>query len=173
MQQQALVSVLFNWNKSFVYVTTAAYFATRIEGAPPYDAGEPDPALSLEAAKALQEKLAAMGVQDVVILGMKAHQIAPVVPDLMTLIGPHTLVVTAQNGIPWWYFHKHGGPYEGRRIEAVDPGGVISASLPVERALGCIVYPAAELDAPLIGSTIDAKPRPMALLIASPASSAR
>ena len=53
--------VLFEWNKSFVYVTTAAYFATRIEGAPPYDAGDPDPALSLEAAKALQKKLAARG----------------------------------------------------------------------------------------------------------------
>jgi 2-dehydropantoate 2-reductase len=79
----------------------------------------------------------------------------------MTLIGPYTLVVTAQNGIPWWYFHKHGGPYEGRRIEAVDPGGVISASLPVERTLGCIVYPAAELDAPGVVRVIEGNRFPL------------
>jgi 2-dehydropantoate 2-reductase len=71
-----------------------------------------------------------------------------VAPELAALIGPHTLVVTTQNGIPWWYFFNHGGPYEGRRIEAVDPGGVISAALPVARTIGCVVYPACELDAP-------------------------
>lgn len=110
---------------------------------------------------AASDRMADLGVQDVVILGMKAHQVAPVVPDLMTLIGPHTLVVTAQNGIPWWYFHKHGGPYEGRRIEAVDPGGVISARLPVERTLGCIVYPAAELDAPGVVRVIEGNRFPL------------
>ncbi len=110
---------------------------------------------------AASDRMADLGVQDVVILGMKAHQVAPVVPDLMTLIGPHTLVVTAQNGIPWWYFHKHGGPYGGRRIEAVDPGGVISASLPVERTLGCIVYPAAELDAPGVVRVIEGNRFPL------------
>lgn len=110
---------------------------------------------------AASDRMAELGVQDVVILGMKAHQVAPVVPDLMTLVGPHTLVVTAQNGIPWWYFHKHGGPYEGRRIEAVDPGGVISASLPVERTLGCIVYPAAELDAPGVVRVIEGNRFPL------------
>lgn len=94
------------------------------------------------------DRMAELGVQDVVILGMKAHQLAPVVPELVALIGAQTLVVTAQNGIPWWYFFRHGGAYEGRRIEAVDPGGVISAALPVERTIGCIVYPACELDAP-------------------------
>jgi 2-dehydropantoate 2-reductase len=97
---------------------------------------------------AATDRMAELGVQDVVLLGMKAHQVAPVVPELMTLIGPDTLVITAQNGIPWWYFHKTGGPYEGRRIEAVDPGGVISSALPVDRTIGCIVYPAAELEAP-------------------------
>ncbi len=94
------------------------------------------------------DRMAELGVQDVVILGMKAHQLAPVIPELAPLVGPQTLVVTAQNGIPWWYFFKHGGPYEGRRIEAVDPGGVISNALPVERTIGCIVYPACELEAP-------------------------
>ena len=97
---------------------------------------------------AATDRMAELGVQDVLILGMKSHQVAPVVPELATLIGPQTLVVTAQNGIPWWYFHRSGGPYEGTRIEAVDPGGVISAAIPVARTIGCIVYPAAELEAP-------------------------
>jgi len=94
------------------------------------------------------DRMAELGVQDVVVLAMKAHQLAPVVTEVGTLIGPQTLVVTAQNGIPWWYFFGTGGPYEGRRIEAVDPGGVISAALPVDRTIGCIVYPACELEAP-------------------------
>jgi 2-dehydropantoate 2-reductase len=107
------------------------------------------------------DRMSELGVQDVVILGMKAHQVAPVVPELMTLIGPHTLVVTAQNGIPWWYFHKHGGPHEGRCIEAVDPGGSISSRLPVDRTLGCIVYPAAELDAPGVVRVIEGNRFPL------------
>ncbi len=107
------------------------------------------------------DRMGELGVQDVVILGMKAHQVAPVVPELMTLIGPQTLVVTAQNGIPWWYFFKHGGPYEGRRIEAVDPGGAISTNLPVDRTIGCIVYPAAELDAPGVIRVIEGNRFPL------------
>jgi len=97
---------------------------------------------------AATDTMAELGMQDVVILAMKAHQVAPVAPQLAALIGPQTLVVTAQNGIPWWYFFKHGGPHDGTRIEAIDPGGVISSGLPVDRTLGCIIYPAAELDAP-------------------------
>ena len=97
---------------------------------------------------AASDNAADLGLQDVVILGMKAHQVAPALPQLALLVGPQTLVVTAQNGIPWWYFHKHGGPHEGARIEAVDPGGAISEALPADRTIGCIVYPAAELDAP-------------------------
>ncbi|MDZ7651551.1 MAG: 2-dehydropantoate 2-reductase [Burkholderiaceae bacterium] len=110
---------------------------------------------------AATDNMAELGVQDVVILGMKAHQVAPVVPQLASLIGPHTLVVTAQNGIPWWYFYKHGGPYEGARIEAVDPGGVISSGLPVDRTLGCIIYPAAELDAPGVIRVIEGNRFPL------------
>jgi 2-dehydropantoate 2-reductase len=110
---------------------------------------------------AASDRMADLGVQDVVILGMKAHQVAPVVPELMTLIGPQTLVVTAQNGIPWWYFFKHGGPYEGRRIDAVDPDGVISTNLPVDRTIGCIIYPAAELDAPGVIRVIEGNRFPL------------
>jgi 2-dehydropantoate 2-reductase len=107
------------------------------------------------------DRMAELDVQDVVILGMKAHQVAPVVPELAALIGPHTLVVTAQNGIPWWYFFKLGGPYEGTRIESVDPGGVISAGLPVDRTIGCIIYPACELDAPGVIRVIEGNRFPL------------
>src|SRR5262245_30730079 len=64
------------------------------------------------------------GAQDVVIVAVKAQQLPAIVADMAALYGSDTVVVTAQNGVPWWYFHKHGGPYEGRRIESVDPGGV-------------------------------------------------
>ena len=104
---------------------------------------------------AASDRMVELGVQDVVILAMKAHQLPAITGEVGALIGSDTLVVTAQNGIPWWYFHKHGGPYEGTRIEAVDPGGVISAALPVERTLGCIVYPAAELAAPGVVRVIE------------------
>lgn len=94
------------------------------------------------------DRIDELGAQDLVILALKAHQLAPVAPQLPALIGSDTLVLTTQNGLPWWYFHKLAGPYQGRRIEAVDPGGVISAALPLDRTLGCIVYPAAELVEP-------------------------
>ncbi len=94
------------------------------------------------------DRVAEAGPQDVVSLAMKAHQLAPVAPEVPALLGPGTVIVTAQNGIPWWYFLKHGGPYEGRTLETVDPGAVIAASLPVDRVIGSIIYPASEIAAP-------------------------
>ncbi|HJZ45723.1 MAG TPA: 2-dehydropantoate 2-reductase [Roseiflexaceae bacterium] len=88
------------------------------------------------------------GPQDVVIVAVKAHSLPSIAPVLRALFGPETIVLPAQNGIPWWYFHKHGGPYEGRRIESVDPDGVIEAHIETERVIGCVVYPAAELAGP-------------------------
>jgi 2-dehydropantoate 2-reductase len=96
----------------------------------------------------IAEVAAHKGVQDVVILGMKAHQVAPVAPELPALFGPETLVVSMQNGIPWWYFQKHGGQHNGKRVEAVDPGGVISANIEAYRVIGSLAYPACELIAP-------------------------
>ncbi|MGI9046739.1 MAG: 2-dehydropantoate 2-reductase [Burkholderiales bacterium] len=92
--------------------------------------------------------LESAGIQDVIILALKAHQVAPIASDLRALSGPDTIVVTTQNGIPWWYFQKHGGEFEGRAIAAVDPEGILSKCIEVERVIGCIVYPAAELIAP-------------------------
>ena len=94
------------------------------------------------------DKMGEAGVQDLVILAMKAHQVTPVANQLAPLLGPDTTIVTMQNGIPWWYFQKHGGEFEGRRIESVDPGGVIAAHIPIERIIGCVVYPACEMVAP-------------------------
>ncbi|MFZ6732713.1 2-dehydropantoate 2-reductase [Undibacterium sp. Ji42W] len=94
------------------------------------------------------DRIADLPVQDVVILGMKAHQVAVVAADIPALLGPESIVVTAQNGVPWWYFQKHGGDYEGRRVEAVDPGGVVTANIDVNKVIGCIIYPACEIIAP-------------------------
>lgn len=88
------------------------------------------------------------GPQDLVILAMKAHQVEAVAKDLPRLLGPETAVVTMQNGIPYWYFHKHGGPLEGSRVQSVDPGGMLSEMIPPRRVIGCVVYPASELVAP-------------------------
>jgi 2-dehydropantoate 2-reductase len=88
------------------------------------------------------------GLQDVVILTVKAHSVPAIAPSLPTLYNPHTMVVTAQNGVPWWYFRKHGGEYEGTRIQSVDADGIIEASIGAERAIGCVVYPATEIIEP-------------------------
>ena len=94
------------------------------------------------------DQIAEAGLQDLVILGMKAHQVAAVAPELKHLLGPQTAIVTAQNGIPWWYFRKLGGPHEGKSLESVDPGGVIAQHLEVDRVIGSIIYPAAEIVEP-------------------------
>jgi 2-dehydropantoate 2-reductase len=88
------------------------------------------------------------GTQDVVILTVKAHSVRAIAPALSTLYNPDTMVVTAQNGIPWWYFRHHGGEYEGTRIQSVDPDGMIEAGIGVDRAIGCVVYPATEIIEP-------------------------
>jgi 2-dehydropantoate 2-reductase len=91
---------------------------------------------------------AEVGPVDYVFLGLKAHSYPTCGPMVKPLLGPETAVIAAQNGIPWWYFHELKGPYKGRRIEAVDPGGATSAALPPERAIGCVVYPATIIEAP-------------------------
>lgn len=94
------------------------------------------------------DTMSELGPQDLVILGLKAHQVADVALQLPVLFGPDTAVLTAQNGIPWWYFFKHGGPFENRTLESVDPGGRIARGLPIERVIASVVYPAAEITAP-------------------------
>lgn len=88
------------------------------------------------------------GVQDAVIVTLKAHSLAGAARQMQPLLGPDTAIVSAVNGIPWWYFHKFGGALDGRRVESVDAGGEVSALLAPERAIGCIVYPAADVPEP-------------------------
>ena len=97
------------------------------------------------------------GPCDVVLLAVKAHQVAPVARDLRSLFGPETSVVTLQNGIPWWYFYRHGGPFDGHAVRAADPDGSIAASIENERIIGTVVYPAAELLAPGVVRVIEGK----------------
>lgn len=91
---------------------------------------------------------AGAGPQDVVVIAVKAHQLPQVAPSLGPLFGPHTVVVPMQNGVPFWYFHRHGGTLEGTVLRSVDPGGDLARWIPPERVLGCVVYPASELEAP-------------------------
>ncbi len=88
------------------------------------------------------------GPQDYVVLAVKAHSISPALDAIVPLLGPETAVVTAQNGVPWWYFYGLEGPHANRRVETVDPGGRIWDAIGPQRVIGCVVYPACEIEAP-------------------------
>jgi 2-dehydropantoate 2-reductase len=85
---------------------------------------------------------------DYVIVALKAHQVASAVDGIRSLCGADGAVVTAANGVPWWYTYGLSGPYESRRIQSVDPGGIIWDRIGPERAIGCVVWPAAEIAEP-------------------------
>ena len=94
------------------------------------------------------DDVATLGKQDLVIVALKAHQIEPVLADIKKLCSNETLVIPMQNGIPFWYFLKHGGPLEGTIVRSVDPQGRLAAEFDVDRLIGCVVYPAALISAP-------------------------
>jgi 2-dehydropantoate 2-reductase len=100
---------------------------------------------------------AEIGVQDYVILTLKAHSVPSVVDRMRPLLGPDTAVVTAQNGILWWYFYKLPGPWENRRLPIVDPGGKIWEAIGPQRAIGCVVYPSCEVVEPGVVRHIDGR----------------
>jgi 2-dehydropantoate 2-reductase len=89
-----------------------------------------------------------VGEVDVLLLTLKAHSLPAMAPRLAPLIGPQTSVISAQNGIPWWYFYRHGGPWKGTQLESVDPGGVITQHIDSARVIGCIVYPSTSITEP-------------------------
>jgi len=89
-----------------------------------------------------------LGHQDYVIVTLKAHSVPPVVGKMQPLIGVDTTLVSGVNGVPWWYFHKHGGPHEGTRLASVDPDNAQWNGFGPDRVLGCVVYPAAEVVEP-------------------------
>jgi 2-dehydropantoate 2-reductase len=97
---------------------------------------------------ACTDDLAVVGTADVVFLTVKAHALPALAPRLGPLLGPETAVVTAQNGIPWWYFFDTEGPLAGTHLRSVDPGDVVASAIESRRIVGCIVYPATQLLAP-------------------------
>ncbi len=101
------------------------------------------------------EKMSDAGPHDTVLLTVKAHQVAAVAPDLRHLCHADTAIVTMQNGIPWWYFYKHGGQYEGHPVRSADPDGIIGRSIDPARIIGSVVYPAANLLAPGVVQVVE------------------
>jgi len=96
----------------------------------------------------IASSLEEVGPVDVVFLGVKAHGLPQLAPQLRPVLGPDTAVVSTQNGIPWWYFQGFGGEWEGMRLERIDPGGVISSAIEAQRVVGSIVYFSTEVTAP-------------------------
>ena len=94
-----------------------------------------------EARPAATDDPSSVGPVDVVLLTLKAHSLTEMAPRLAPLIATETCVVSAQNGIPWWYFYRHPGEWEGTQLETIDPGGVINTSIDPSRVIGCVVYP--------------------------------
>ncbi len=95
------------------------------------------------------------GPQDYVIVTLKAHSTPAVVKPMQPLLGPKTAVVTAVNGVPWWYFYALEGPWRDHRLETVDPGGAQWSGIGPERAIGCVVYPATEVVEPGVIQHLD------------------
>jgi 2-dehydropantoate 2-reductase len=108
------------------------------------------------------DRIADVRRPDLVVLGVKAHQLAPIAADVGAILGPETMLLTTQNGIPWWYFFKHGGPYEGHRLESVDPGGVIASHLPADAVIAAISYQAAEIESPGVIRHVEGHRLPLA-----------
>ncbi len=94
------------------------------------------------------EKAADAGKQDLVVLAVKAHHLDQVAKDIDTLLDADTMILTVQNGLPWWYFQRLGGKYDNRKLESLDPSGILAKKIDPSRILGCVVYPAAAVTAP-------------------------
>jgi 2-dehydropantoate 2-reductase len=101
------------------------------------------------------DRMSEAATHDMVLLAVKAHQVATVATELTGLCGDETAIVTLQNGIPWWYFYRSGGHFEGRTLRLVDPDGTIAKNVDLRRVIGSVVYPAAELVAPGVVKVIE------------------
>ena len=112
---------------------------------------------AMTARAAVFEKTADAGAQDFVILAVKAHQVSAIAADVAGLCHESTAIVTMQNGIPWWYFHKHGGEHEGTPVRAADPDGSIATHIGANRVIGSVVYPAATLESPGVVRVVEGK----------------
>jgi 2-dehydropantoate 2-reductase len=92
--------------------------------------------------------LTAVGRVDTIVLGVKAHSLTPLAPELPQMFGPNTIVVSTQNGIPWWYFQHHPGDLNGLHLNRVDPGGIIARAIEPERVVGSLAYFSTDIVAP-------------------------
>src|SRR5271154_3839413 len=108
------------------------------------------------------DRITEAGGADLIVLGVKAHQLASIAADVASIITPTTMIMTTQNGFPWWYFFKHGGRHEGVRLESVDPGGVIASHLPIDAIVAAISYQAAEIESPGVIRHIEGHRLPVA-----------
>jgi 2-dehydropantoate 2-reductase len=108
------------------------------------------------------DRIAEAGRPDLVVLGVKAHQLAVIAAEVASILKPTTIVITTQNGIPWWYFFKHGGAHEGVRLESVDPRGVIAGNLPIDAIIAAISYQAAEIESPGVIRHVEGHRLPLA-----------
>ena len=110
---------------------------------------------------AATDSIRAAGPQDLVILAVKANQVEPVVDDLTALFHDETVLIPMQNGIPWWYFQRHGGPHDGHCVRTVDPHARIMSTVDPRRIVGCVVYPAAGIAAPGVVKHIEGNRYPL------------
>ena len=94
------------------------------------------------------DNAAALGVQDLVVVAVKAPALAEVARGIAPLLGPHTMVLTAMNGVPWWFFQGFGGAYAGTALKAMDASGAIAAAIPARHVVGCVVHASCALQAP-------------------------
>src|SRR3954453_6243377 len=102
-----------------------------------------------------------LGPQDVIVLALKAHQLAGIADQLQALYGAESVVVPMQNGIPWWFFQRFPGQYEGLRLQTLDPDGVLEHAIPAERIVASIAYPAAERTEPGVVKLIEGDKFPL------------
>jgi 2-dehydropantoate 2-reductase len=106
------------------------------------------PEENFEVRPAVTGDLSSIGPADVVFLGVKAHSLTDLAPRLHPLLGPDTAVVSTQNGLPWWYFQRHGGTFDGWPLERVDPGGIIGKTIDPRRVVGSLAYFATTISEP-------------------------
>ena len=101
------------------------------------------------------DDLATLREADAVFVTLKSHSLPAIAPELAANLNPTAAVVSAQNGIPWWYFQRHGGDLDGLRLETVDPGGSVAAAIGPGRVIGCIVYAATSITGPGVVSHLE------------------
>ena len=104
--------------------------------------------MSKSVAVCAADKAAELGVQDLVVIAVKAPSLASVASQIAPLMGPETVVLTAMNGVPWWFLDGFGGALAGRALTSIDPGGEITHAIPTRHVIGCVVHASCSLDAP-------------------------